>query len=179
MQAASRGVERPNGGDDCSGRPRADQLQHPAGDIIDQELDRDVRDTEERSRRDAQQQALGSSRDPAVRRQRGDPGTRDEHSALDRDQRRRGVFRRLAVGRVRGDADDREACRRDEHAHPLPSTEPEAEEPLREDAEKDQPAGEDGLYGRKRGESERANVQRPRAERNRPSRSRTTSSGTG
>ena len=94
------------------------------------------------------------------------PATKD--AALDRDQRRRGVVRRIAVVRPRGQPDDREPCRRDDHADPLAASEPEAEEALGEDGEEHQPAREDGLHDRQRRQGERADVEHPGADRDRP-----------
>ena len=47
LQPASRGVEGHHRGDQSRRGPRADQLEHPARDVVDQELDRDVGDAEE------------------------------------------------------------------------------------------------------------------------------------
>ena len=83
-------------------------------------------------------------------------------------KRRQCVARGFAGLRPLGDPDDREPHRRDDQAGPLPPTEPEAEEPLGEHGEEDQPGGEDGLYDRQRCERKGADVKRPGSERHQP-----------
>ena len=135
--------------------------------VVGQELDRDIGDSEQRAGGSAEEQALRRARDAVVARHRGDRGAGEKDAALDRDQRRGGVVRRLAV-RPRRQPDDREPCRRDDHADPLAAAEPEAEEALGEDGEKHQPTREDGLHDRQRGEGEGGDVEHPGGHRHPP-----------
>ena len=59
-------------------------------------------------------------------------------------------------------------ARGDQQADPLPAAELEAEEPLSDDRQEHQPAGDDGLHDRQRRQRQRADVQQPRAERDQP-----------
>ena len=58
--------------------------------------------------------------------------------------------------------------RRDDQAGPLPPTEAEAEEPLGEHGEEDQPGREDGLHDRQRRERKGADVKHPGPDRHQP-----------
>ena len=104
---------------------------------------------------------MAAGRDP---HQRGDDR---EDRALDGDQRRqRGPLG--VVGAAAGQSDDHQPGRGDRDADPLSSSELKAEEALGEHREEDEPARQDRLHDRQRGERERADVQTPGHDRHDP-----------
>src|SRR5207249_2722128 len=90
-----------------------------------------------------------------------------EDRALDCDQpRQRGVLRTDPTdARQR---DHRQADSGDRDPGPLPPLQAKAEEPLRQDSQEDEPAGENGLGDRQWCERKRPDVKQPCRERNDP-----------
>src|SRR5690242_13260811 len=95
-------------------------------------------------------------------------GAERKDTALNSDQCSERVVTHGAGVRSPRDRNNREPCGGDDHASPLPASQPIAEVALREHREKDQPAREHRLHDRQRRQGKGAHMKPPGNNRNPP-----------